>query len=295
MILVTGATGNIGRELVHQLAVRKQAFRVMVRTREARAAFLAKGIQPVHGDFEDPGTFGKALTGIDTVFLLTPPRPDGVELEWQFLEACQERDVRHVLRVSAVAANPWAASALLRHHGRCEAQLEDSGLAWTHLRPALFMQNLAAMFGPSVAEESTLFAPMGAALVPWIDSRDVAAVAAAILTSKGHEGLVYELTGPQALSFTQVAEEISIQLARRIAYVDVPDGAAHQAMLRMGASHWLAEGMLSLYHLVKANGATAQVLGTVERLTGRPSRTLAAYLLEFEAAFQTRTPAEAFG
>ena len=291
MILVTGATGNIGRELVHWLALRKREFKVMARTREARDAFRAKDIHCVHGDFDDPATFEGALAGVRSVFLVTPPRPDGVDLEYKFLEVCQEKEVGHVVRISALGASPWATSALLRHHGRCEAQLEDCGVPWTLLRPTLFMQNLAPMFGPGVARNSTLYATLGDARVPWLDARDIAMVAGAVLTSEGHEGLVYDLTGPEALTFDQVAEELSRQQGRKISYCDVPDAAAYQAIVQGTGSSWLAEGLISLYHQFRANGATAQVLGTVERLTGHAPRTLAAYLLEHAAAFRALEPA----
>jgi len=125
-----------------------------------------------------------------------------------------------------------------------------------------------------------------------VDTRDIAAVAGTVLTSEGHEDRVYELTGPEALTYTQVAERLSVQLGRQITYVNVPDGAAHQSMVSMGMSPWLAEGMITLYHLFKANGPTAMALETVERITGRAPRTLTAYLKENEAAFRSVQHAE---
>lgn len=292
MILITGATGKIGKELVLDLFARQSPFRAMVRSKEAVQTLEARGLQAVQGDLEHPETYGAALANIQTVFLLTTPQPDSVAIERKFLTACKSMGVERVVRLSAMGANPWASSALLRNHGRCEAQLEESGLPWTILRPTIFMQNLAPFIGPTVSAESTLYAPAGAALMPWVDTRDIAAAAGAVLTSKGHEGLVYEITGPEALSYTDVAERLSTMLGRRIRFVDVPDGAARQSMVSMGISPWLAEGMITLYHLFKVNGATAMVLGTVERLTGRTPRTLMAYLQENEAAFRSPQYAE---
>jgi uncharacterized protein YbjT (DUF2867 family) len=286
MILITGATGKVGKELVLDLAARQSSFKVMVRSKEAGKDFEAKGIKVVQGDFDRPETFGSALTNVQSVFLLTTPRPDAVAIERKFLAACKSKGVRHVVRLSAIGANPWASSALLRNHGKCEAELEDSGLAWTILRPTIFMQNLVPYMGPTVAKESTLYAPAGDALMPWVDTRDIAAVAGTVLTSKGHENLVHEITGPEALTYTQVAECLSSQLGRQITYVNVPDGAAHQSMVGMGMTPWLAEGMITLYQHFKANGHTAQVLETVERISGHAPRTLADYLQENETAFQ---------
>jgi uncharacterized protein YbjT (DUF2867 family) len=292
MILVTGATGKIGNQLVQDLSARKSAFTVLVRSKKAADDFEFKGIKTVLGDFERPDSLGSALANIETVFLLTTPKPDGVSIERKFLAACKTQRVKHVVRLSAIGANPWAASALLRIHGKCESLLEVSGLDWTILRPTIFMQNLVPFIGPTVAKESTLYAPAGDARMPWVDTRDIAAVAGAVLTTKGHEGLVHEITGPEALTYTQVAECLSSQLDRQITYVDVPEGAAHQSMVAMGMSPWLAEGMITLYQHFKANGATALPLGTVERLVGRPPRTLAAYLKENAAAFKSLKHAE---
>ena len=293
MILLTGSTGKIGKELVQYLMARKREFRVMVRSREAEKAFDGMGIRTVHGDFERSGSYLDALNGIKQVFLLTNPQPDQVRIEGDFLKACRNRGVQHVVRVSAIGANPWAASALIRCHGRCEAQLEDSGLPWTILRPNMFMQNLAAFMGPTVAKESTLYAPAGEARMAWVDTRDIAAVAGTLLTTQGPPNRIYEITGPQSLTFTEVADHLSTALGRHIAFVNVPDGAALQAMLGMGMSSWLAEGMITLYHLFKANGATALALDTVERITGQPPRTLEAYIQENQGAFRPKVQVRA--
>lgn len=285
MILVTGATGQIGKGLVQELHTKHSAFEVMVRSKEALKDFKTKGIAAVPGDFSRPDTFAEALNGVSSVFLLTTPKPENPDMERKFLEACKTKGVHHIVRLSAMGANPWAASALLRNHGICETQLRDCGIPWTILRPTVFMQNIVPFMGPTVAKESTIYAPAGDALLPMVDTRDIAAVAAAVLTSSGHEDLVYEITGPEAVTYGQVADRLSILTGRRISYVNVPDGAARQSMVGMGMSPWLAEGLIMLYHLFKANGATALALGTVERLTGQPPRALAAYLKENEAAF----------
>jgi uncharacterized protein YbjT (DUF2867 family) len=285
MILVTGGTGKIGRELVRELKARKTSFKVMVRAKEAISEFASRGITAVLGDFGRPDSFPGALSGIRTVFLLTTPNPEAVATEQRFLTACKSSGVERIVRVSVQGANPWAASCLLRSHGRCESQLEVSGLRWTLLRPTIFMQNLAPAMGPSVAKESTLYAPAGHARMPWVDTRDIASVAAKVLTSEGHDGLVYELTGPETHSYEDIAGILSEQLNRHVTYVNVPDGAARQAMVDMGMSPWLAEGMITLYHVFRVNTATSLVLETVERIGGQAPRTLPAYLKETEASF----------
>jgi uncharacterized protein YbjT (DUF2867 family) len=287
MILLTGATGNVGKELVLDLTARKADFKVMARSKEAAKAFEAKGVRVAMGDFEQSGSYADALAGVDQVFLLTVPRPDITRLEGGFLDACRAKGVRHIVRLSALGANPYVASGLLRCHGRCEAQLEDSGLAWTLLRPSFFMQNLGNFMGPTIARESTLYSCAGGAIVPWVDTRDIASVAGTVLTTQGHEARIYEITGPEALSYADVAGRLSAAMGRRIAYVNVPDGVAYQAMTGMGMTPWLSEGMITLYHLCRANGTTAVPLDTVERVTGHAPRTLEAYIQENKAAFRS--------
>jgi uncharacterized protein YbjT (DUF2867 family) len=292
MILITGATGKIGQALVQDLLARKCEFKVMVRSKEAAKAFESQGIKAVHGDFERTGTLADALAGIRQAFLLTIPHPAQPEIERKFLKACKQEGVRQVVRLSAMGANPASASGLLRCHGRCELQLEDSGLGWTILRPTMFMQNLVHFFAATVAKESTLYAPAGQARIPWVDTRDIAAVAGTVLATTGHQDLIYEITGPEACTYADVADLLGGKLGRRIAFVDVPDGGARQAITAMGAPIWLAEGMINLYHLFKVNGHTSLVLDTVERITGRPARTLDAYLVENLEAFRSRKPVE---
>ncbi len=286
MILVTGGTGKIGSELVNSLGKGKTAFTVLARSREAAAKLEGRGAKVVLGDLDKPASLNDALAEVETLFLLTTPRPDLPAVEQKLLAAAKAKGVRKVVRISAVGANPWASSALLRCHGDCEAQLARSGLEWTVLRPTVFMQNLSFFFGPVIARESTLYAPAGEARLPWIDARDIADVAAQVLTTEGHGNLIYELTGPEALTYEQVADLLSGHLGRRISYVNVPDGAARQAMIGAGMQPWLAEGMITLYHLFRANGTTALALDTVERIAGHAPRTLADFLRENEAAFR---------
>jgi uncharacterized protein YbjT (DUF2867 family) len=292
MILVTGATGKVGQGLVPELQARGCEFKVMARSRDTLRSFQSQGIPAVVADFEHPEACLEALAGVSQVFLLTVPQPATAALERTFLEACVARGVQHVVRLSALGADPDSASGLLRCHGRCERQLEACGLDWTLLRPTVFMQNLAQYFGPYVARESSLYAPAGEARLAWVDARDVAAVAAAVLAAPGHEGLVYEISGPEAWTFDEVAERLSAHLGRQVAYVDVPESAAHLAMTSVGLSAWLAEGTLALYHLFKCNGLTAQVLGAVERLTGQPPRALDDYLEENLPAFNAAKTGE---
>ena len=287
MILITGGTGNIGKELIPALQAAGVAFKVMTRKPKTVKELRGKGIDAVLGDFNQPRSYGTVLAGIEQVFLLTVPGPDAVTIESDFLEAAQERGVRRVVRLSAVGANPWASSPLARCHGRCEEQLEASGMDWTILRPSMFMQILPGMYGDTVARTSTLYAPAGEARIPFVDTRDIAAVATLVLTTEGHSRLVYDLTGSEAITYGELAARLGTKLGRGVQYVDVPDDAAYQSMVHMGMTPWFAHSILTLFHLFKANGTTAVPVGTIARLTGRQPRMLSAFLTERLADFQT--------
>lgn len=287
MLLVIGATGQIGKHLVQDLKARKTPFKAMVRKEAVRADLEGQGIQAVVGDFTQPPSYLKALAGVKDVFLLTTPNRDLVQQEGAFLTAAHKAGVRRVVRLSAMGANPSSASPLLRIHGQCEAQLEASGLAWTILRPSMFMQNLASMYGESVATTATMFAPAGDARIPMVDTRDIAAVAATVLATKDHDGLIYEITGPEAYTYSEIAELVGAQLGRTVKYVDVPDDAAYHSMVDRGMSGWFAHSIITLFHHFRANAHTAVVMGTVARLTGHPARNLPSYLQEHLQAFRT--------
>jgi uncharacterized protein YbjT (DUF2867 family) len=157
----------------------------------------------------------------------------------------------------------------------------------------MFMQNLVPMYGTSVATTATFYAPAGDARIPLVDTRDVAAVAAAVLTTPGHDRLIYEITGPELYTYEGIADELSSQLGRTIKFVDVPDEAAYTSMIDLGLTPWFAHGLITLFHQFRANAGTAVVMGTVPRLAGHQARTLAAYLKENLDSFRSAKAGDA--
>ncbi len=285
MILVTGSTGKIGQHLIDALLARGADFKALARSEASTQALAAKGAAVVRGDLGDPASLGAALQGADRLFLLSSA-PRFAELEIPALEAARAAGVRHVVKISAFGAAADAASPLLREHAKVERWLEASGLAWTILRPNFFMQNWLAFHAPAIRAGQPVYANAGEARLGWIDTRDVADVAAAALTEPGHEGFVYELTGPEALSHAQVAARLSAALDREVNIVAVPDAAAFQAMKGMGMDPWYAYGMVALFQGVRRGGADA-LTGTAELVTGRPSRSFEAFLAEHLGAFRS--------
>jgi uncharacterized protein YbjT (DUF2867 family) len=280
MILVTGATGTVGRQVVAELARMGAPVRALVRD-AAKAADLAAEI--AIGDFDDRASLAAALAGCDHAFLLIGLNERNPEQTATFLDAAREAGVAHIVRLSALGADAQSPILLGRHHAACDAALAASGIGWTSLQPANFHQNVFFSLA-TIKGQNAMYLPCGDGKVGSIDARDVAAVAALCLTEAGHMGQTYRLTGPAPIRFADMAREMSRAAGRDIRYVPVPEEAARQAMLGLGMDSWYAETVLELYAAVSA-GYTGQVTGEAERLLGRPPRSFAQFADDYAEVF----------
>jgi uncharacterized protein YbjT (DUF2867 family) len=186
-----------------------------------------------------------------------------------------------------MGADPRSAATFIRDHGSCDDYLRASGVPHAIVRPNLFMQNIPESTIPSIDGDGNFYANAGDARISMADTRDIAAVAAALLTEPGHEGNVYEVTGPEALSYRDVAAKVSDAMGRKVTYVDAPDDAVRRALLAAGLGEWLVDGLVGLYQDYRGSGSdgyAAQLTNTVERLTGRPPRSLDQLLAEAPGA-----------
>ncbi len=286
MILVTGATGTTGREIVRQLAAAGALFRVMGRDRaKAQAILGGEGGEIVQGDFGQPATLDRALDGVDRVFLLSPPGPQQVEQQNHMIDAARRaRNVKHVVKLSAIGADPNSRVRLLKQHGQIEKHLEDSGLAFTHLRPNSFMQNTLG-FASTVKTQAAFYAPAKNARVSLVDARDVAAVAAAALSEPGRENKSYTITGPAALSYAEVAEKISNAIGTKVTYVDVPPEAAKKGMTNAGLSEWMADAINELFSTWSEDFG-AEVTNVVGEVANKQPNTYDDFLRDFAPVFK---------
>jgi uncharacterized protein YbjT (DUF2867 family) len=282
MILITGATGNVGSPLVQQLVAAGHQVRAFSNDAAARQK-LGDKVEIANGSFDDAASVEAALRGVDKVYLLAPASPDEPRWEANFIAAAVKAGVKHVVYHSVAGAS-YEANAFGKWHRAGEKALEASGIAWTHLRPVGFMAN-ALGWAATIKSQGAVYMPCGEGKMAVIDPRDIAAVAAAALTTAGHEGKVYDLTGPAAITVGEQAQAIADAIGKPVKYVDVPDGAARDSMLSQGWPAVLADAMLEFTNLVRAGGA-GHVTDTVKAVTGKAPRTFADWARENAAAFR---------
>jgi len=283
MIVVTGATGRIGKALVLQLSGGGFRVRALVRDRAKAMAITNPNVEIVVCDTSRPEALTRYMKGADHLFLLTAADPLQVEHQGSLVEAARRAEVQHVVKLSVFGASPDAPTALGRWHAQTEQQIETSGLQWTHLRPQFFMQNLLG-FAPAIANDRTLQAPLGAGRIAMVDSRDVAAVAAVVLTNPGHAGHTYEITGPDAVSFQDIVSKINRVTDQPVSYVDMPPDRAREEMLAAGLPTWMADDLSVLYTSFR-NGQGATVTNVVQKVTGYEPRSIDHFVREHAFTF----------
>ncbi|WP_174292639.1 SDR family oxidoreductase [Sphingomonas bacterium] len=282
MILVTGATGTNGREILKALAAKQVPARAMVRAAD-EAGDLPPGITRVEGDFDDEASLARALTGVERAFLLTPSTEHAEAQQKRFVAAAVDAGVRHIVKLSQFAASPDSPVRFLRYHAAVEATIRASGLDWTFLRPNLFMQGLL-QFAGMIRDQGMFAAPIGDARVSVVDVRDNAAVAAAALTGAGHAGRTYTLTGPEALSHAEMAARLSAATGRTIRFVDASDDDLRHAMAGVGMPEWQVEGLVEDYAHY-ARGEASVVEHGVQEATSTAARDFDGFARDHAGAF----------
>ncbi len=261
MILVTGASGTVGREVVKALAAAGADFKAAYRSRPEK---VPDGVQTVAVDFDRPETIGPALAGADTVFLLS----NMVEPEKRVVDEAKRAGVKRIVKLSVNGAADESFTFAKWHRG-VERHIEASGLPWTFLRPSGFMQNFFNYMGDSIRKEGAFYTatgPKGAGA--HIDARDIGAVAARVLTGKGHEGKAYELTGSKAISYDEAARVLSQAVGREIRHVAITPEQFRQGALAMGMPAPYVDALVDLDRAY-STGTLLQVTPAVRELTGR--------------------------
>jgi uncharacterized protein YbjT (DUF2867 family) len=282
-ILVTGATGSIGSQVVAELTERGAQVRAFVRDPDRAAALLGDEVELAVGDFADGDSVRRAMAGVDRVFLACSNPPAQVDYEIGAIEAAKAAGVQRLVKLSASAAAVDSPLLFPRWHGLIERHLERSGLPAVRICPGFLMSTLL-MSADAVRATGRLFAPAGRARIAMVHPRDVAAAAAVTLTEDGHDGARYVLNGPRAITYEEVAAHLADATGRPIEFVNVTDEDAEQAMLEGGVPPAVAEFLVRLFRALR-QGLDEKTSGTVRALTGTEPRGFAEFAREHAAAF----------
>jgi uncharacterized protein YbjT (DUF2867 family) len=276
MICVTGASGTLSSEVTRQLEGRGIPFRAAYFSEQAASAARARGVDAVVIDYNVPETLRAAFRGCTTLFLLGPNALNQADLELSAVDAARAVGVRHIVKQSVMGAAEEAYS-LAKIHRPVEKAIERSGLAWTFLRPNSFMQNAVTFMAPTIRAENAFYSASGQARISHIDVRDIAAVAVAALTTDGHGEQIYTLSGPEALTYDEMADELSRALGRVIRHVSLPPADLKAGMIAEGMPESIADRMLDLERYFREGHASA-ITDDVTRVIGREPKRFADYV-----------------
>ena len=285
LITVTGSTGTIGSELVRLLSDAGVPTRAVLR--DVRKARPVPGVVWAQADLSDERLLEPALAGTTRLFLLTGNEPGFGEIQRGVVRAAEALGVRHVVKLSALGASDHSNSSIAREHWWAEQALQQTAMGWTLLRPHAFMQNWLGEVAETVRAEGVIYSPIGDGRVPFIDARDIAEVALRVLLDpEPHAGKKYVLTGGEAVGYAKVAAALSEATGKEIRYQPITMEEARERLEARGTPPELVDAMLAIAAYQRAGGPTSTVSYTVERLLGRPPRTIRDFARDYAQAFK---------
>lgn len=275
---------------MRRLSARGIPSRALVRNpAKAEALAALPHVEVVQGDMARPDSLAAALRGVDRAMLISSSEPAMLEVQCSFIDAARKAGVRHVVKLSGIIPELDSPFRFARMHAEIEQRLEASGMAYTHLRAGEFMPSYFRQV-PSIVARGVMALPMGEARIASVDIGDIAEVAIAVLTTSGHEGKIYPLTGPEALTMGEVADKLSAATGKTIRYVDVPPEEARQARLAAGMPPYLAEGLDELF-AERRKGKESRVWPTIEEVFGWKPTTFDEFASRNAAVFRGDQPA----
>ncbi|HKA17038.1 MAG TPA: SDR family oxidoreductase [Blastocatellia bacterium] len=267
MICVTGAGGTVGSEVIKQLEASKTPFRAAFFSENKASAARSRGIDAVTIDYNKPETLEAAFQGCDKLFLLGPNVENQTQLELNAVEAARIAGVRHIVKLSALGAD-HEDFLLAKIHRPVEKAIQSSGIGWTILRPNGYMQNVVTYLGDTIRSEGAFFTASADAKISHVDVRDLAAVAVKALKDPGHEGKVYSLSGPEALTYDDIATELTKVLGRTISHINLSPSDLKNGMIAAGTPEWFTDMLLDLERYYREQRASI-ITGDIKKVTGR--------------------------
>lgn len=285
-LLVAGATGLNGRELLKQLTQQGIPAKALVRDTARAADLKNEFIQLVEGDLSDPASLNVAFEGIEQAYIVTSINQDTVRWFKNFYAAAKHAEVKHLVKFSGYGSSEDSQSEVIRQHGESDRLLRESGLTYTVLRPNSFFQNMLWQ-ADSIKSQGQFYLPLGDARQSLVDVRDIAEATVRVLTEPGHENQAYDLTGPESLSFDDVATELANVAGKEVRYVPVSVADAKSSMLEGGMPEWDAD-VLAEIQGVFSSGIYERVEPDLERILGRTPRRFANFALDHAKLFEPK-------
>ena len=287
-ILVTGATGNVGSVLVKKLVAGENIkVRAAVRSLSKGKDYQDLGVEVVEMDMTKPDTVIAAFAGVDKAFMLTPASPNFAQLTRTLCEAATKAGtVKQIVKQSVIGASDRSPLNLSRLHYQSEKQVEATGIPYTFIRPTAFAQQFTGIF-PWVYRrgDRCFYLPIGDAQVAWLDVRDIATVAVCALTTPGHQGKIYNLTGSTPVSGTEVAAIISDTTGEKMNYVDMPEESYQKRMSECGLDRDGIAQMSIIYRDMK-EGWLAHVSEDFEQVTGKKGTPFSEFVRDYADVWQ---------
>ena len=285
MILITGATGKTGSATAKSLGEKGETFRALIRNEEKKEGLESLGGEVVIGSIENTEVVNQSMQGVKTVLVLLPNSESQLALEKQLVDSAKQAGVERIVKMSSIEATPDATSPIPKLHLESEEYIKQSGLAWTMIKPNFYMQNLLASAG-TIKEQGKIFLPMGDGKTGMIDTTDVGKVLAKVLSEDGHESMNHEITGPEILSFYEVAEIFSQVLGKQVDYVDVPMGAYKETLGQFLTNQWHLDAVIDLFKGI-AEGGIEDKTDTFNELMGETPKSLSQFLAENSFIFKS--------
>jgi len=284
-LLITGATGSVSSALRATLQGSDFDIRAMIRDQAMAAPLQDQGVQVVVGDLDDPRSLPPAFKGVQDLWLLVPNGPRAPEHSMNAVWAARQAGVERVVRLSAIGAAHDAPTRSGRLHALSDRELQASGMSWTILRPHWFMQNLLNEAG-DISARGTFCLNAADGRLAMIDVRDIAEFAARVLTDgpQHHDGKTYTPTGPQSVSFVDVAQRLTRILGKPVGYMPVSDEAQRKALLDHGIPTWITD-MLIEHSQAYAAGWGNYTSSDFLDIVGHPPRDIDDFIRDHVAAF----------